>query len=204
VRVLASDDQPLYLESMARHIEAWPEFELVGAIEPQEILPALRDLQPDATILSPSRLDDDTRDDLFAFAAAGVHLLFLTGEDGSGSYTAITRGVVGVIARTCTPRELCDAIAATARGRPTLAPAAQHQIAAEMRLRNPSIKPYLSPRQREVLQLVADGLTDKEIADRLVIAEATVKSHLRKIYPVLEVSSRTQASIVGLRHGLIY
>lgn len=203
MRVLASDDHPLFLESMERHIKAWPEFELVGTIEPDEVLPRLRDLQPDVAIVNASRLDDEALEELFAFADEGGRLLFLSDEEGSGSYAAITRGITGVITRMCTPRELCDTIAAVARDQPSFAPAAQHQIVAEMRLRNPSIKPHLSPRKREVLQLVANGLKDREIAERLVVSEATVKSHLRTIYRTLEVNGRTQASLVGLRHGLI-
>jgi DNA-binding NarL/FixJ family response regulator len=72
-----------------------------------------------------------------------------------------------------------------------------------MRLRNRSIQPYLTLRRREVLQLVANGLKDKEIAERLMIAEATVKSHLQAIYCTLEVNNRTQACLIGMRHGLI-
>ena len=203
MRVLVGDDHSLYLEAMARAIKAWPEFELVGAVEPDQALSAVRDLQPDVTILNPSPLDDDTQEEIFACAEEGVRILFITGNDGGGSYTAITRGIIGTVTRKCGPRELCDAVAAAARDQPSFAPASQNQIVAEMRLRNPSIKPFLSPRHREVLQLVADGLTNKEIAERLVLSEATIKTHLRMTYMTLEVKSRTQAVIVGMRHGLI-
>jgi DNA-binding NarL/FixJ family response regulator len=166
-------------------------------------LRSIRDLQPDVTVLNPLRLDEDSQEDLFALAGEGARLVFLVDTDGSGSYDAISRGVTGIITRTCTPRELCDAVAATARGRASFAPAAQRQIVAEMRLRNRSIQPYLTPRRREVLQLVANGLKDKELAERLMISEATVKSHLQAIYCTLEVGSRTQACLIGMRHGLI-
>ena len=203
VRVLVGDDHPLFLEALAREIKVWPEFELVGAVSTDALLPNLRELQPDVTVFDPTFLDDEARKEVFACASDDTRLLFVSDDYGNGSYEATTQGAVGCLTRMCDAQELRHAVAAASRGDVYLASAAVGEIAAEIRLRSGNIAPYLSPRQREVLQLVAEGRSNKEIATQLTISEATVKAHLRSIYKVLEVGSRVQASAVGLRHHLI-
>jgi DNA-binding NarL/FixJ family response regulator len=198
-----ADDHPLFLDGLARTIKAWPEFELIGAITTDALLPALRELQPDVTVFDPTFLDGEARDEVFACASDEMRLLFVSDDYGKGSYDAAVRGAVGCLTRLCSAQELRHAVNAADRGDVHLASAAVEEIAAELRLRNRYVGPYLTQRQREVLQLVAEGHSNKEVAVQLTIAEATVKAHLRAIYKELEVRGRTQASAVGLRHRLI-
>jgi two-component system nitrate/nitrite response regulator NarL len=203
VRVLVADDHPVSLDGLARAIKAWPEFELIDAVTTDALLPALRELQPDVTVFDPTFLGGEARDEVFACASDEVRLLFVSDDYGKGSYDAAVRGAVGCLTRLCSAQELRHAVAAADRGEVHLASAAVEEIAAELRLRNRYVGPYLTPRQREVLQLVAEGHSNKEVAVQLTIAEATVKAHLRSIYKELGVRGRTQASAVGLRHHLI-
>ncbi len=203
VRVLVGDDHPLFLEALVREIKVWPEFELVGAVSTDALLPSLRELQPDVTVFDPTFLDDEARKEVFACANDETRLLFVSDDYGNGSYEAATRGAVGCLTRMCDAQELRHAVAAASRGDVYLASAAVEEIAAELRLRSRNIAPYLSPRQREVLQLVGEGRSNKEVATRLTISEATIKAHLRSIYKELEVRNRVQAIAVGLRHHLI-
>src|ERR1700684_1983490 len=75
VRVLVSDDHPLSLDSLARTIRAWPEFELIGAGDTDALLPALRQLQPDVAVFDPAFLDSEARDEVFACASEEIRLL---------------------------------------------------------------------------------------------------------------------------------
>ncbi|WP_300747638.1 response regulator transcription factor [Pseudomonas sp.] len=203
MRVLVADDHPVFLDGLAWTIKAWPEFELIGAVTTDTLLPTLRELQPDVTIFDPTFLDGEARDEVFTCASDEMRLLFVSDDYGKGSYDAAVRGAVGCLTRLCSAQELRHAIAAADRGDVHLASAAVEEIAAELRLRNRYVGPYLTLRQREVLQLVAEGHSNKQVAVHLTIAEATVKAHLRAIYKELEARGRTQAIAVGLRHRLI-
>jgi two-component system, NarL family, nitrate/nitrite response regulator NarL len=197
------DHQPLFREQVAREIRAWPEFEVVGVVDADTTLPSLLELKPDVAVLDPTSLDTETQDEILACSRNGVRLVFLSSKANDESYVAITRGAIGCLTKDVTPRELCDAVAAAARNEPYIATGAVGAIAAALRLRNRTDRPYLSKRQREVLRLVAEGHTNQRIAEELVIAEATVKSHLRAINKALEAKNRTQAVLAGMRHQLI-
>jgi two-component system nitrate/nitrite response regulator NarL len=188
---------------LAQTIRAWPEFELIGAVSTDALLPVLQKLQPDVTVFDPTFLDGEAQDEIFACASDERRLLFISDDYGKGSYDAAARGAVGCLTRMCSAQELRHAVAAAARGDVYIASGAVEEIAAEARLRNRYVGPYLTPRQQEVLRLLARGRSNKEIAAELGIAEATVKTHLRNIYKELEVRNRTSAVAVGFRHHLI-
>jgi DNA-binding NarL/FixJ family response regulator len=193
----------MFRDHVALEIKAWPEFEVVGVVDADAILPSLLQFKPDVAVLDPTSLDTETQDEIFACSRDGVRLLFLSNEANDESYVAIERGAIGCLTKAVAPRELCDAIAAAARGDAYIATSAIGAIAAALRLRNRIDRPYLSKRQLEVLRLVAEGNTNQQIAEELVIAEATVKTHLRAINEALETGNRTQAVLTGMRHGLI-
>jgi DNA-binding NarL/FixJ family response regulator len=203
VRVLVGDHQPLFREALAREIKAWPEFELVGAVEADEILSALLDLRPDVAVLDPTSLDGEVQDEIFACARDGVRLLFISADASSKSYESIERGAVGCLTKASKPRELCDAVAAAARGDAYVATDAVAVIAAEVRLRNQVDRPDLSRREREVLQQTAYGQSTLQVARHLQIEPSTVKTHLRNIYKKLGASGRANAVALALRLGLI-
>jgi DNA-binding NarL/FixJ family response regulator len=194
----------MFLEQAALTIRSWPEFELVGAVGPDMFLSSLLALQPHVAVLDPTSLDEEAQDAIFARASDGVRLLFLSNTATYESYEALERGAIGCLTKDVEPRELCDAVAAAARDDPYIATAAVSTIAAQLRLRNRIDQPHLSSRQLEILRLIAEGRTTKQVADQLGIASTTVKTHLRAIYRALGVRNRTQAVLEALRHELIH
>jgi two-component system, NarL family, response regulator LiaR len=193
----------MFREQVALTLKAWPEFEVVGVVDADAILPSLLQLKPDVAVLDPTSLDTETQDGVFALARCETRLLFLSSEADDKSYVAIERGAIGCLTKAIAPQELCNAVAAAARGEAYIATAAVSAIAAALRLRNRTDRPYLSRRQLEVLRLVAEGHTNRQIAKELIVAEPTVKSHLRAINKALGVKNRTQAVLAGMRHHLI-
>lgn len=193
----------MFREQVALTLKAWPEFEVVGVVDADAILPSLLQLKPDVAVLDPTSLDTETQDEVFALARGETRLLFLSSEADDKSYVAIERGAIGCLTKAIAPQELCNAVAAAARGEAYIATAAVSAIAAALRLRNRTDRPYLSKRQLEVLRLVAEGHTNQQIAEELVVAEPTVKSHLRAINKALGVKNRTQAVLAGMRYRLI-
>ncbi|MFE2442371.1 response regulator [Streptomyces melanosporofaciens] len=130
-----------------------------------------------------------------------TRVLILTTYDTD---TEIERGVeagaIGYLLKDTTREQLVDAIHAAARGETVLAPRVAEKLVA--RMRRPVQEP-LTDRETEVLGAVADGLTNAEIGRRLVIAEATVKTHLLRLFAKLDVNDRTRAVVVAMERGLL-
>jgi len=118
-------------------------------------------------------------------------------------YAALADGAAGYLTKDTDARELCDAIAAVARGVTVLSPELQAGVAGEIRLRAPRSRPIMSARERETLTLIAEGLSAPEIGRLLHLSTATVKTHLRHIYEKLGVSERAAAVAEAMRRGLL-
>ncbi len=131
-----------------------------------------------------------------------VAVVILTSfSDRARILEALDAGAVGYLLKDATPAELERGIRAAARGEAPLDPrAASALLAARPR---PSAADGLSPREREVLVLVAEGLPNKLISRRLGISEKTVKAHLTSVFRTIGVDDRTQAAVWAVRHGLV-
>jgi DNA-binding NarL/FixJ family response regulator len=112
---------------------------------------------------------------------------------------ALDAGASGYLLKDAEPRELLGGVRAAARGDAPLAPRAAREVLSARAEDRPDTG--LSPRERDVLRLVADGLPNKLIAQRLSISEKTVKAHLTSIYQQIGVTDRTQAALWAQRHG---
>jgi DNA-binding NarL/FixJ family response regulator len=112
----------------------------------------------------------------------------------------VEAGAVGYLLKDATREQLTDGIRAAARGETVLAPRVAERLVA--RMRRPAQVP-LTAREADVLTAVSDGLSNAEIGKRLVIAEATVKTHLLRIFAKLDVSDRTHAVVVAMDRGLL-
>ncbi|CAM5697619.1 hypothetical protein SCANM63S_08660 [Streptomyces canarius] len=112
----------------------------------------------------------------------------------------VEAGAIGYLLKDTTREQLVDAIHAAARGETVLAPRGAEKLVA--RMRRPVHDP-LTDRETAVLDAVADGLTNAEIGRRLMIAEATVKTHLLRLFAKLDVNDRTRAVVVALERGLL-
>ncbi|MGW0944097.1 LuxR C-terminal-related transcriptional regulator [Streptomyces sp. NPDC002623] len=127
-------------------------------------------------------------------------LILTTYDTDADIERGVEAGAIGYLLKDTTREQLVDAIRAAARGETVLAPRVAQKLVA--RLRRP-VQEALTARETDVLGAVADGLTNAEIGRRLVIAEATVKTHLLRLFAKLDVNDRTRAVVVAMERGLL-
>jgi len=180
-----------------------PDLDLIGeAATPDDAVALVTDLRPDVVLMDLQFGTAETGADAtrrIRALPAPPAVLVLTNYDTDGDILgAVEAGASGYLLKDAPPDELIAAIRAAAAGETALAPAIAGRLLARMR----SPRPGLSTRELEVLRLVAGGATNNDIATRLHISEATVKSHLVHIYTKLGVSSRTAAVATARDSGL--
>jgi two-component system nitrate/nitrite response regulator NarL len=205
--VLVADDHPLYREAVVRAVRSRPEFELVGeAADGREALDAIRSDHPDVAVLDvemPSLRGIDVVEALRRDGVATRVVLLSAHLESDTVYEAVAGGVAAYLSKSAPGDRICDAIAAVARGEVILPAEVQAGLAAEIRLRSEPGRPALSPREQEVLGLIAAGMSAPAAARELHLSTATVKSHLKTLYEKLGVSDRAAAVAHALRTGLI-
>ena len=205
--VLVADDHPVYRDGIVSAIKARPDLRLVGqASDGRDALSAIRELSPEVALLDMNmpELDGMRVLDALTQEQAPTRVLFVSAFlEGDVVYRAVARGAAGYLSKDADRDEICDAIAAVARGETRVAPDVQGGLADAIRRREVDERPLLSPREREVLKLTADGLSGPEIGVRLHLSPATVKTHLQSLYQKLGVSDRAAAVAVALRQGLL-
>ena len=123
--------------------------------------------------------------------------------DSAVVYRALAAGAAGYLSKDSNRQSICDAVAAVARGDAVFAPEIQGGIAREIRMRENDGRPTLTPREREILNLTAEGCTAPEIGRRLYLSPTTVKTHLQHLYEKLGVSDRAAAVAEAMRRGLL-
>ncbi len=208
VRVFVADDHPLYRDGVTRAIRARPELELVGeAADGRETLEKIGALDPDVAVLDISMPELDGMQVMKALKRreSDVVVLFLSGSSAPElAYEALAGGAMGFLLKGAAGQEVCDAIAAVARGETVLAPQIQAGVAAGIRERAANDGgPRLTEREHEVLAGIAKGLSAREIGDQLSLSAATVKTHTSHLYEKLGVSERAAAVAEAMRRGLL-
>jgi two-component system, NarL family, nitrate/nitrite response regulator NarL len=202
--VYVAFDHPMFLRALVDAIRERADLELAGsATTGPEALESIRALSPDVTVLDTRLPGLDGLHLLEEAAGDGLRtrFLFLTSDMGSGLvYAALAAGAAGYLSNTADGDAVCDAIVAVAAGDVVLSPEAQGKLAGAIRAHE---RPALTPRERAVLSLCADGLSTRDIATRLGVAPATVKTHLQSIYHKLDVPDRASAVAAALRRGLL-
>jgi two-component system, NarL family, nitrate/nitrite response regulator NarL len=207
LRVLVADDHPVYAQGLERAIRERPELELVATCsDGRDALEQINALEPDVAVI-------DVRmpglDGLKIVSAAKrdklpTRVILLTGyEDSTAAYKALAEGAAGYVSKASDHTELCEWIAAAARGETVLAPQFAAGIANEIQLREDSDRPALTTRESEVLRLLAEGRTAQKIGAELHLSEATIKTHLHNLYEKLNVSDRAAAVATAMRWGLL-
>ncbi len=206
LRLLVVDDHPVVRAGMIAVLSEQPDFEVVGqAQHGAEALALVPSLTPDVVLM-------DLRMPVLDGAAATrairalpdpPEVLVLTTYDSDADIvTAVEAGARGYLLKDARPEVLADAIRRAAAGETVLASAVAARLAD--RLRQPAEPAVdLTPRELDVLALVAEGLSNNEIGRRLFIGEATVKTHLLRTFAKLEVSDRTAAVTTAYRLGVL-
>jgi two-component system, NarL family, nitrate/nitrite response regulator NarL len=208
VTVLVADDHPIYREGIVRAIKDRDDLELVGeAADGREALEQIGQLAPSVAVLDIRMPGLDGTQVLDAMRRNGVDtsVLFLSAfTEPELAYKTVAAGAKGYLSKESSRQEVCDAIATIAGGGTAFAPEVQAGLAAEIQERERTGgAPQLTDREREVLHLIADGLSAPEIGKRIHLSTTTVKSHLHSLYEKLGVSDRAAAVAEGMRRGLL-
>jgi DNA-binding NarL/FixJ family response regulator len=204
LRVLLVDDHPVVRAGIAGMLAAESDIEVVGeASDGREAVAQVAALHPDVVLmdLRMPHLDGAAATEQVVSRHPSVHVVVLTTYDTDGDIVrAVEAGATGYLLKDATRQQLAEAVRAAGRGETVLAA----PVAATLmrRMRDPEPEP-LTPREREVLTLVGEGLTNVEIGRRLHIAEATVKTHLLRVFAKLGVDDRTRAVMLAHQRGLL-
>jgi DNA-binding NarL/FixJ family response regulator len=214
-RVLVVDDQVLIRAGLAALIRATPDLEVVGeASNGDEAVAAAAETNPDVVLMD-IRMPDmsgitATRRILENTAADPPRVLVLTTFDlDEYVYEALRAGASGFLLKDTPPERLLPAIRAIADGDMLFAPTVTRRLVEAYTHRPEAVEQenvdldVLTAREVEVLRLVCTGLSNQEIADRLVVSEATVKTHLNRTMAKLNLTSRAQAVVLGYETGLV-
>jgi two-component system, NarL family, nitrate/nitrite response regulator NarL len=205
--VYLADDHPMFLQALIDAIHDRPELDLVGsASSGQEAAAGITELAPDVAVVDMRLRGASGQEvmDVVAEQGSRTRFLFLSAHIESDLvYTALARGAAGYLSKEVDREAICDAVLAVARGETVLSPDVQRNLAGAIRHRDAPERPLLTPRELAVLSLVAEGLSTPQIAARLKVASATVKTHLQSIYHKLDVPDRTSAVAAAMRRGLL-
>ncbi|MCT9111713.1 response regulator [Streptomyces mirabilis] len=204
IRVIVVDDHTVMRAGVVALLASEPGIAIVGeAGNGREAVELVQSLAPDLALIDLRMpvLDGVAATAEIVAGRTSTRVLILTTYDTDVEIErAVEAGAIGYLLKDTTREQLVDAIRAAARGETVLAPKVAERLVARMRRPAPVA---LTGRELDVLNAVADGLSNAEIGKRLVIGEATVKTHLLRVFAKLDVSDRTHAVVVALERGLL-
>jgi DNA-binding NarL/FixJ family response regulator len=221
VRVLAADDQRVVREGLVMLLGLLPDVEVVGtAADGEEALALAAELRPDVILmdLRMPRVDGVEATRRLRASHPGIKVVVLTTyADDRSVLDALRAGALGYLTKDAGADEIQEALRRVADGQASLDPAVQKHLVEAIAGSSEDPRPSgaapgprgsplpdgLTPREAEVLVLIAAGLANAEIAARLVVSEATVKSHLNHLLPKIGARDRAQAVSYAYRHGLV-
>jgi DNA-binding NarL/FixJ family response regulator len=204
IRVLVVEDHGVVRAGLRQLLGTAEDIEVVAeAADGLEALALAAEHAPDVILmdLSMPGLDGRAATERLLERGDTARIVILTSfSDRQQILAALDAGAVGYLLKDAEPEDLIAGVRAAARGESPLAPKAAHALVAARHERRGD--EALSPREREVLELLAQGLANKVIAHRLSISEKTVKAHVTSIFEGLGVSDRTQAALWAREHGI--
>ena len=198
IRVLIAAQSPVVRAGLEALLKTAPDIEITGAAADWT---QLSHEEPDVLLIDWDRSDEESPPD-FAETVPGAAIVLLADEpQRSWTVEALRSGVRGVLPRDARPNQIVAAIEAAAAGLVVLE--SEDVDALLVNPRPARLVEPLSPREIEVLGMIAEGLSNKAIAHRLAISEHTVKFHVTSIMAKLSAGSRTEAVTLGIRQGLV-
>ena len=218
IRIVVADDHQVVRTGFATLLDTQPDFEVVGtAVDGGEAVRICRELRPDVVLMDVRMPGTDgieaTRQLAEPGEEGGPRILILTTFDlDDYVYDALCAGASGFLLKDVTAERLFDAVRVIAAGEALLAPAVTRRLISEFsRIRPRQATPptamaalrELTPRETEVLRLIAEGLSNPEIAARLVVTEETIKTHVSRVLGKLGLRDRTQAVVTAYESGLV-
>jgi DNA-binding NarL/FixJ family response regulator len=215
IRIIVADDHQVVRTGFAALLDTQPDFTVVGtADDGVEAVKIARELRPDVALMDvrmPNMDGIEATRQLAESGTGGPRILILTTFDlDEYVYDALCAGASGFLLKDVTAERLFDAVRVVAAGEALLAPTVTRRLIGEFtRLRpRPAASPpvtlaALTPRETQVLKLVAEGLSNPEIAARLVVTEETVKTHVSRVLNKLGLRGRTQAVVLAYESGLV-
>ena len=214
IRVLLADDHTLFRQGIRKLLERMPGVEVVGdAATGEEAVAQADGLLPDVVLMDVRMpgIDGIEATSIIVRSHPRVGVILLTMlDDPTTVFAGMRAGARGYVLKEAEPEELMRAVEAASRGELFLCPIIAKKVPGHLAdgqspktARELAIQ-EVTPRERHVLQLAAEGLSNKEIAARLSIAEKTAKNHVANIFSKLQVNDRTQAVLYAVQHGLVH
>jgi len=210
INVLICDDQLIVCEGLRTILSSDKDIQVVGITnDGQEALDKIKEVQPDLVLmdLMMPRMNGSIATRLIKEKYPHIYVLVLTTyDDDEWVYDAVRSGASGYLLKDTPPDHLIAAIKGTVAGKSYIDPDVAGKILTGYAVHGPAKLPTnykFSEREREVLQLLAQGLSNADIAGQLYITEGTVRNYTSEIFRKLGVSDRTQAAIMALRYGLV-
>jgi DNA-binding NarL/FixJ family response regulator len=220
IRILLVDDQQIVREGLATIFEYVPGVEVVGqASDGREAVAVARELQPDVVLmdLKMPRLGGIPAARQICQELPGTHVIILTTYDADNLvFEGIKAGAQGYLLKDATGETLVEAVRGVMRGESQLDPGIARKVLGEFQrlatqpltappkeLPEDLILEPLTPREEEVLHLLTEGLSNREIGAQLHLTEGTVKNYVSGIIAKLQANDRTHAVVTALRHGLV-
>ncbi|MGW1093592.1 response regulator [Streptomyces sp. NPDC002596] len=215
VRIVVADDHQVVRTGFAALLDTQPDFTVVGtACDGAEAVRTCAGLRPDVVLMDvrmPGTDGIEATRQLAASGPDGPRILILTTFDlDEYVYDALRAGASGFLLKDVTAERLFDAVRVIAAGQALLAPTVTRRLISEFAAQHRTPDPVpaavlaaLTRRETEVLRLVAEGLSNPEVATRLLITEETVKTHVSRILTKLALRDRTQAVVTAYESGLV-
>lgn len=207
IRVLAADDQRVVRDGLALLLGLLSDVEVVGtASDGEEVLAMAAELRPDVILMDLRMPRVDGVEATRRLRGTDVKVVVLTTyADDRSVIDALRAGAVGYLTKDAGAAEIQEALRRVVDGQAALDPAVQHHLIDVIASSQPggarTLPDGLTPREAEVLGLIAEGLTNAQIAARLVVSEATVKSHVNHLLPKIGARDRAQAVGYAFKHG---
>jgi DNA-binding NarL/FixJ family response regulator len=211
IRVVTADDQRIVREGLNMLLGLLPGIEVVGtAPDGEQALAMAEELRPDVILMDLRMPRMDGVEATKRLRGSGVKVVVLTTyADDRSVIDALRAGAVGYLTKDASAEEIQQALERVASGQAALDPAVQHLLIEALTsspvsgsASSSSLPDGLTAREAEVLALIAEGLSNTDIAARLVVSEATVKSHINHLLPKIGARDRAQAVAYAYRHGL--